>query len=145
MNIKLGTNISSLNIPSINRIVTFEVAFKFLISNCFCDKVNRFSHACVFGHVFGQSEKHTLLFIYSFVLNRFVAYAIFFKSNSDRRNDWLHLILLNAKSFPGKVLKKTPVKHKTCFPAFVMKFSKNFSRILLKFWEIAIGKLDDTP
>ena len=57
VNIKLGRNSGSLNIPSIDRIVTFEVAFKFLISNCFCDKVNRFFHACVLRNAFGKSEK----------------------------------------------------------------------------------------
>ena len=58
VNIKLGRNSGSLNIPSIDRIVTFEVAFKFLISNCFCDKVNRFFHACVLRNAFGKSEKN---------------------------------------------------------------------------------------
>ena len=57
VSIKLGKNSGSLNIPSIDRIVAFKVAFKFLISDCFGNKINRFSHACVLRHVFGQSEK----------------------------------------------------------------------------------------
>ena len=57
VNIKLGTNSGSLNIPSIDRIVAFKVAFKCLISDCFGNKINSFFHACVLGHTFGKSEK----------------------------------------------------------------------------------------
>ena len=57
VNIKLGTNSCSLNIPSIDRIVAFKVAFKCLISDCFGNKINSFFHACVLRHAFGKSEK----------------------------------------------------------------------------------------